>query len=341
MGKILVCFGTRPEWIKVHKLVSQLALSGFDVQTLKINQHETLLSTVTATYTVNVKQPTVQENRLDLILATISNIPEKVFSDVSQIIVQGDTATAFMCAMAGFNRSIPVVHLEAGMRTHDKSNPFPEELYRQLISRVATYHLCATTQNKKNLELENIISNTAFVVGNTVLDNLVDRRSDAENGNEVLVTLHRRENHSLMDQWFLAIRELADKHKDCSFVMPMHPNPNVQKHRNLLGDRVMICDPLEHSQFINRLLKCKMVISDSGGIQEECAFLGKKVIVCRKLTERPESLGMTSWLATTPYELRDKFETIKEYKVDASTVFGDGTAVKQIVELFKSGKIPT
>jgi len=327
---ILLCYGTRPEYIKIAPLTEEFSLKGIKFKTLCLRQHTSLLDGLKESdYTVSIPDAT---NRLDGILAAGKAIPEETFSDVSHVLVQGDTATAFTCAMAAFHRNIPVIHLEAGLRTYDRDNPYPEETYRQLISRIASIHLCPTEQNKQNLINEKVFGEI-YVVGNTVLDKLVDVRDNVSYGSEVLVTLHRRENHGQMAEWFSAINEAAKLYPEYIFTLPIHPNPNVQKHRELLT-HVNVINPLPYEQFIERLSKCLFAISDSGGIQEEASFLGKKVIVCRAITERPETLGITSFLCTSPEDLHKLItDAIAKPCVDKSDIYGSGNTCKTVSNL--------
>jgi len=329
---ILVCYGTRPELIKIKPLLAAFKENNTAFKTLRIEQHTTLISgTEQDDHVVGVPAGL---NRLDAILGTINNVPDNVFENVTHILVQGDTATAFMCAMAAFHRNIPVIHLEAGLRTYDRQNPYPEETYRQLISKVATVHLCPTEQNNNNLLSENVRSNV-FVVGNTVLDNLVGYRNNVDYGDEILITLHRRENHPIVKDWFIELDKLAQKHTKYKFVFPMHPNPNVQKYRYLLN-HIDVVQPLPYESFLEKVVGCGMLISDSGGIQEEASFLGKKVIVCRTKTERPESLNKTSFLCKTPSELETLFDKlIIDLKCEQSNVFGDGNSAKNVINVLR------
>ena len=332
--KILLCFGTRPEWIKVKPVADALKEAGIPFHTLKVKQHTTLLEDVDADWVMDIPTPTNNEvRRLDLLVSSIGYVPQEAFNTSTHILVQGDTATALVCAMAGFHRSIPVIHLEAGLRTYDAENPYPEEIYRQMISRVASLHLCATTGNRTNIEKERVHGRIE-VVGNTVLDNLNSLKANTELGEEVLVTLHRRENHEIMDRWFVQISKLALANPHLKFTIPLHPNPSVQKHRDKLVG-VNVVEPLGYPEFLARLAKSFMVISDSGGIQEECAFLGKRVLVCRTETERPESLGKTSWLVQGPESLPDRYNSIKDTEVKPSFVFGDGLSSRRIATILK------
>jgi len=333
---ILVCYGTRPELIKIKPVLNAFKINNMLFETLRVEQHTTLITdTEQDDYIVRVPSGF---NRLDALLATANNIPDNVFRYITHVLVQGDTSTAFVCAMAAFHRNIPVIHLEAGLRTYDTQNPYPEETYRQLITKIADIHLCPTEQNRLNILKESSTAK-AYVVGNTVLDNLVDLRGSTIQGNQVIVTLHRRENHPIMDKWFAAVNQLATKYPEYHFIIPLHPNPNVQKYKDLLTN-VRIVDPIPYEYFIRNISGCAFAISDSGGIQEEVSFLGKAVVVCRKVTERPESLGSNSFLCESPDRLIDIVETVvlpklKQNAFSQSNVYGDGNASSKIVKTLK------
>jgi len=205
---------------------------------------------------------------------------------------------------------------------------------RQLISRLADIHFCPTTENKNNLILEGINENKIFVVGNTGLDNLINFKDKCLYNNKVLVTLHRRENHNKIDKWFEEINKLAKKYH-LEFILPIHPNPNVIKYKNLLTD-VTVIEPLNHDELIQHLIKTRLVITDSGGIQEECSFFNKKCIVCREITERSEANGLTNFLVNSPKNLEKLFdELIKDYECNFISPFGDGKASIRICEILK------
>ena len=249
--------------------------------------------------------------------------------------VQGDTTSAFALALAAFHRNIPVIHLEAGLRTYDVNNPWPEEINRRCISSFTSIHLCPTTNNKKQLTNEGI-GGAMWVVGNTGLDNLIHLLDKIEYKNEVLITLHRRENHHNMDRWFVELSKLAKENPHLLFTFPIHPNPNVQRHKHLLQN-INVIDPLGYDDMLNKIVKCRLIISDSGGIQEEASFLKKKVIVCRKTTERPESLNETSFLCGDPEELKEVFDFIisNGYIVSDKCIcpYGDGHASETIMKI--------
>lgn len=333
---ILLCYGTRPEWIKIKPLLNAFKKEGIRYGVLNVRQHTNLLEdTNEVNYVLDIYDNYPKANRLDVIMSNIVNIPPAAFAEKTHVLVQGDTATALMCALAAFHRKIPVIHLEAGLRTYDKENPYPEEIYRQLISKISDVHLAPTSTNIKNLEQEHIFGKR-FQVGNTVLDNLLELRKDIEYNNEVLITLHRRENHERLSEWFDIISEIALKNLNTKYTIPIHPNPNVMKHVSRLKG-VNVEYPIPYEKFVQRLVKCKYLISDSGGIQEEAAFLGKKVIVCRKITERPESVGINSTLCHEPNDLLAIEESHRDnYQIEPNNIYGDGMVAIKIANILKN-----
>lgn len=329
---ILLCYGTRPEWIKIKPLIKQMRKKKVKFKVLFTGQQKDIAEVSEADYTYLMGDTT--GNRLDAVIKACLSMPDYLFDNVNRVLVQGDTATAFGLALAAFHRKIQVVHLEAGLRTHDKNNPYPEEVYRQMISRIADLHLCPTTFNVQNLMNESVDGRISKV-GNTAIDNLVENYIQPRDTKLVLVTLHRRENHDIMDQWFKEVNQLAISNPDLYFVLPIHPNPNVKKHRDILTN-VEVVDPIPHDELINMISESKLIITDSGGIQEEASFFNKKVIVCRKVTERQESLTLTSFLCKDPKELSTLFNKLLNMKIaDHKCPYGDGDAAREIVELLQ------
>jgi len=324
---ILYCYGTRPEYIKVKKLIS--LSKDLPHKVLYTEQHKDLVLG-DFDYKLTIGDGS---NRLDSIISSIlSNNLDECFLGVKYVLVQGDTASAFALSLAAFHRNIKVIHLEAGLRTYDKENPYPEESYRQFISRITDIHLCPTENNKNNLLMEKV-GGEIYVVGNTVLDNL--EKGNTEYGNNVLVTLHRRENHEEMDKWFYEVENLSIKHPELNFILPIHPNPNVKKHQHILKN-VIVVDPLSHDEFISEMKKCRLLISDSGGVQEEASFFNKRVIVCRKVTERTESIGTHSFLCDKPSSLNSLFEElVYDYEINKPCPYGDGNSSEKIIEILK------
>jgi UDP-N-acetylglucosamine 2-epimerase (non-hydrolysing) len=326
---ILICYGTRPEFIKVKPIIEKLNLKGLPYRTIFTGQHANIVDEL-ADYNHIIKDKS--DNRLNDIFSSILDIPEIVFKDIKYILLQGDTTSVLSLAINAYHRKIKIIHLEAGLRTYDFENPFPEEMNRQLVSRISDIHLCPTDLNKQNLISENC-KGEIYVVGNTVLDNIRDIKTSYED--KILITLHRRENHDLIDKWFIEISKIAELYSNLEFILPIHPNPNVSKHVNLLKG-INVVNPLKHHELIEMMSKCKLIITDSGGIQEEGSFLNKKIIVCRKFTERPESLGSHSFLCEDPKYLQELFiNTINDYKVSTKCPFGDGNSAERIIKILE------
>lgn len=323
---ILISYGTRPEWIKIKPLISEMKKRGIKFKTLFTGQHKDLVENLAD---FNLTMLDNSTNRLDNIINNCTNLPDEWFNGINYVLVQGDTSTALGLALAAFHRQIKIIHLEAGLRTYDYSNPYPEEMNRQIISRMSDINLCPTTYNLNNLKNEKVMGKS-YVVGNTGLDNLLEYKDEVTYEDIVLITLHRRENHNKIELWFNELNKLAVQYPKIKFILPIHPNPNVIKYKNLLAN-IEVCEPLKHAELLKLLIKCKLVITDSGGLQEECSFLNKKCLVCRETTERPESIGLTTFMVKSPIELINLFsEHIYNYNVEVESPFGDGKSSEKI-----------
>ena len=328
-NKILLCFGTRPEWLKIKPLIKVLD----NYELLFTGQHPDLLKNIKVDYQITIGD---NPNRLDqLISDCLLQFPKDNFDSV---LVQGDTASAFACAIAAFHRKKQIIYLEAGLRSYNLEHPYPEEGYRQMIARLANINLCPTNLSQKNLINEGV-HGLCYVVGNTVLDNLLPYKRKCEYTNKVLVTLHRRENHHQMGKWFEEVNQLAKINPELEFILPIHPNPNVKKHKHLLTN-VNVVEPLSHPELLDILVKCKLVISDSGGLQEEGSFFNKKVIVCRETTERPEAIKTGHLhLCSSPKNLASKFGyLINNYYINEICPYGDGNSSNKIYKIINNEK---
>ena len=323
---LLITYGTRPEYIKVLPVIRQMQKLNKPYKTFFTGQHTDLLK--------DAEQPNHQieiiagDNRLDSIVQSILNKSE-IFVDVTCVMVQGDTTSAFATALAAFHRKVPVAHLEAGLRTFDKYNPYPEEFNRCAISALAEIHLCPTSTAAENLKAEG--RKNIHIVGNTVLDNLSHIKTT--DTNKVIVTLHRREKHDKIEEWFRSINQLALDNSLLRFILPIHPNPAVREYSHLLTD-VDVVEPLGHSDFIEELASCRYIITDSGGVQEESAFLKKPCVVCRDYTERTEGLGTFSFLCKEPNNLQKSLEWAKSTNLDGQPCpYGDGKSSEYICKI--------
>jgi UDP-N-acetylglucosamine 2-epimerase (non-hydrolysing) len=319
---ILLSYGTRPEWIKIKPLIYKLNQGKLPYKILFTGQHENIAD---GWFDILIKI----KNKINRLNSIITSICDNInFDNITSVLVQGDTATSFGVALSAFNHNISVIHLEAGLRTYNLNHPYPEEGYRQMISRIADTHLCPTESSKNNL-LQESVTGDIFVTGNTVLDNLVKIKSSY--GDEIIVTIHRRENHNIIDSWI----EEIDKIKGNVSVI-RHPNPIVSKAVDKLKN-VNVINPLSHDKMIDRIANCKFLITDSGGLQEEGSFFNKRIIICRKTTERPEVLEHHGILCHSPEKLKNIVEMVdKDYIINKSCPFGDGNSSEKIFNILKN-----
>jgi len=366
--KILVCFGTRPEAIKLAPVVKELSRRpAFNVKVVVTSQHRQMLDQalelfeIVPEYDLNVMTPQqTLESLTSTILVSLSEVLSRERPDC--IVVQGDTTTTFAVSLAAFYQRIPVVHVEAGLRTYQKFAPFPEEINRQMTSCLSDWHFPPTTRARKALLKENIPGERVFVVGNTVIDALlgVVQRARAFDlvfrqqlniinfdKRMVLVTGHRRENFG---QGFMnicyAIQNLAKANPDVEFVYPVHLNPNVQipVKKLLMGlSNVHLIAPQDYLAFVWLLDRCSLVLTDSGGVQEEAPSLGKPVLVMRETTERPEAVesGVACLVGTDTDLIVNKVQHLLDdddaYQkmARAQNPYGDGKSSWRIAEVLE------
>ena len=326
----MIAWGTRPEWLKVKPLIEEFIHNGEMPVLLYVGQHEYIDFGQLHPQIIKVHNGL---NRLDAILySVISTGLWDQNKDVTHVLVQGDTTTAMSVALSAFHHKKTVIHMEAGLRTYDDDNPWPEEANRRIISQVASIHLCPTLVNSCNLQTEGV-NGDIYVTGNTSIDNLKKYKGDCKYGNTVIVTMHRRENQPLMKEWFTEIDKLALWFPGLRFVLPIHPNPEIRKFTSILK-HVNVIDPLPHSEMLDLLTQARMVITDSGGIQEECSYFNKLCFVCRKKTERPEA--ESTIMVRRPQDLHDLFlDNFRNYKLDLPCPYGDGNAAKEVYRILK------
>lgn len=324
--KILIAYGTRPEYLKIKPL-----LYFQKTDTLRICQHGDIIDFGNPTHIIKIDKKC--DNRLNNIFSEIFNKLENILNNYDAILIQGDTATVAACAIAAFNLKKKIIYLESGLRSFDFQNPFPEEAYRQMVSRIADINLCPTNLSKQNLENEKVLGKI-FVVGNTSLDNLVHIKDHSNYLNKVLITLHRSENLDKLDLWYEQIDKIAFKHKDLEFIYPIHPNPLIVEKSKVLKN-IKVINALSHLELLTVMKDCKLIITDSGGIQEEASFLNKKVIVCRKTTERPEAIKTGHiTLCKDPNDLQFLFqEILSNYFINSECPYGDGRSSEKIFKI--------
>lgn len=370
MIKVMSIFGTRPEAIKMAPVVKALERAeGIESIVTVTAQHREMLDQVLELYDIKPNYD------LDIMKAgqSLSEITSRVLMGLEKvmkedrpdlILVHGDTSTTFSASLAAFYNGIKVGHVEAGLRSYDKLSPFPEEMNRSLVGRIADFHFAPTEGNYNNLISEHIREESIFITGNTVIDALhqvieegyvfeEDRlnKIDYENKKVIFMTAHRRENlGEPMENIFGAVRHLVEENQEVEVAFPMHLNPKVREiaYKYLQNhDRIHLIEPLEYKPSANLMKRCYMILTDSGGIQEEGPSLGKPVIVLRKETERPEAVtaGTVKMAGVDKKEIIDIAQTLiscpKSYETmsEAINPYGDGTASEQIVKAIRASFI--
>lgn len=366
MKKIMLVFGTRPEAIKMCPLVNELKTRR-EIKTIVCvtGQHRQMLDQVLETFKVvpdyDLSIMKDKQTLFDIttnILNCIKEVLEKEKPDV--VLVHGDTSTTFVTALACYYLQIPIGHVEAGLRTYNIFSPYPEEFNRQAVSIISQYNFAPTERSKKNLIMEGKDEKSIWVTGNTAIDALKTTvRNDythpelewAEGSKLIFITAHRRENLGKpMHQMFRAIRRVMDEHPDVKALYPIHMNPIVRQAADEeLGncDRIHIIEPVEVFDCHNIMARSYMILTDSGGIQEEAPSLGKPVLVMRDTTERPEGIvaGTLKLVGTDEQTIYNNFKELLENKVSynamaqAANPYGDGRACARIADILEVGHV--
>ncbi|WP_049157299.1 non-hydrolyzing UDP-N-acetylglucosamine 2-epimerase [Corynebacterium aurimucosum] len=359
--KIMTVYGTRPEAIKVAPVIKALEKDErFESVAVSTGQHKEMLEQVNTMFGIEPKldlhlmKPGQGLN--EIVSRALMGLDEIIDAEQPDVIIsQGDTSTAMAAALAGFHRGVKIVHLEAGLRTGDIYSPFPEEANRKLIGQVAELHLAPTAGSMENLRRENVRSKDIAVTGNTVIDALLEAASwdtefedsavqEAAQSSKrlVVVTTHRRENLEAMKEIGGAVKDLAEGYPDINFVLPLHLNPKVREA--VLPEveslpNVIITDPLPYDQFTKLLDRATIILTDSGGVQEEAPALGKPVLVMRQNTERPEAVvagtvklvGTNRSLIVAEAKLLLDDDAAYEAMANAVNPYGDGKAAERAV----------
>lgn len=363
--KVLVLFGTRPEVIKLAPVIHELRKKFFQTVVVSSSQHKQLLKPFLEALEVDVdfdlgvmkrnQSPTEVCSR---ILAKLDKILASEKPDL--ILVQGDTTTTLAGALAGFYRQIPIGHVEAGLRSGNAMSPFPEEMNRRVVSQIASFHFAATEKNRRNLLAEDVGSEKIFVTGNPVVDamkqmlkqmtpseKVKELIKSSEGKKRLLVTTHRRESFGpVMTANLRVLRDFVEKRKNVCMFFPVHPNPNVKAAANeILGkcERIFLIEPLDYGDFLAVMKSAWLIVSDSGGVQEEAPSLGKPLLVLRENTERPEAIrsGVSKLIGNNPNALKRLLEEnydvetwIKSVK-EVANPFGDGRSAARIVRVIE------
>ncbi len=362
MKKVMLVFGTRPEAIKMCPLVIELKKhQDIETKVCVTGQHREMLQQVLDIFHVKpdydldiMKQNQTLFDVTTEILNKLKPVLEAEHPDI--VLVHGDTTTTFAAALTCFYLQIPVGHVEAGLRTHNLYNPFPEEFNRTAVGIISKFNFAPTEQAKQNLLIEGKDKESVYVTGNTAIDALKMTVSQdysskeldwAQGSRLILITAHRRENlGEPMEHMFKAIRRVMDEHPDVKAIYPIHMNPKIHKIADkYLGndDRIHIIDPLDVYDFHNYMEKSYLILTDSGGIQEEAPSLGKPVLVMRETTERPEGVkaGTLRLVGTSEDSIYESFSKLlndpDEYKTmsHASNPYGDGHACERIAKILE------
>ena len=363
--KVLVLFGTRPEVIKLAPVIHELRKRLFQTTVVSSSQHKHIVTPflealeVDVDFDLGVMKPNQSPNEVCArVMAKLDKI--LVVEKPDLILVQGDTTTTLAGALAGFNRRIPVGHVEAGLRSGNLMSPFPEEMNRRVVSQLASFHFAATEKNRRNLLAEDVPSEKIFVTGNPVVDSLkymlknlkpspeiADLIKQTEGKKRLLLTTHRRESFGeAMSGNLKVIADFVDKRKNVCLFFPVHPNPNVKSvAKEFLGgrERIHLLEPLDYSDFLAIMKAAWLIVSDSGGVQEEAPSLGKPLLVIRENTERPEAIrsGVSKLVGTSPGALKRLLE--ENYSVETwiksvrevANPFGDGRSAARIVKIIE------
>ena len=362
MKKVMLVFGTRPEAIKMCPLVNELKTrKTIETVVCVTGQHRQMLDQVLDTFEVvpdyDLSVMRERQTLFDVTTHILENIKSVLEIEMPNVVlVHGDTSTTFVAALACFYLHIPVGHVEAGLRTYNIYSPYPEEFNRQAVSIICAYNFAPTELAKKNLLKEGKSEDSIYVTGNTAIDALKTTVREgythpelewAKDSRLIMITAHRRENLGTpMEHMFRAIRRVMDEHIDVKAIYPIHMNPAVRSiATKVLGndERIHIIEPLEVVDFHNFLSRSYLILTDSGGIQEEAPSLGKPVLVMRDTTERPEGIaaGTLKLVGTEEEEIYRNFKLLLENRKEyekmsaASNPYGDGYACKRIADILE------
>ena len=362
MKKVMLVFGTRPEAIKMCPLVNELKKrKDIDVVVCVTGQHKEMLEQVLECFNVvpdyNLNIMKSNQTLFDItinIISRIRDVLEKEKPDL--ILVHGDTSTTFTTSLCAFYMQIPVGHVEAGLRTNNIYSPFPEEFNRQATGIIARLHFAPTLKSKENLLREGKAEDSIFVTGNTAVDALKttvakdyhnDKLDWVGNDRLILLTAHRRENSGKpFENIFKAVLKIVNEYKDIKVIYPLHKNPAIRELANkILGNNesISLIEPLDVLDFHNFMNRAYLILTDSGGIQEEAPSLGKPVLVLRDTTERPEGLeaGTLKLIGTEENNIYNNIKDLLDNKEKynkmskASNPYGDGTASKKIADIIE------
>ena len=337
MKNYAVIFGTRPEYLKLKTTINQFKIRGLNYKVIYVTQHENIDEIIHDNYK-NLIISTVTDNRLSNIGCEILQKLPGHIKDCSHIVVQGDTASAYYSALVGFQLNKKIVHIEAGLRTYDLTRPFPEEAYRQMISRITSIHFTPHEDSSKILRSENV-SGIIKNVGNPILDLIKSYNLECRMDNVVMITFHRRENWNKIDNILIGLKKLVEKTPHLKYIWYLHPNPELQRQvKNSIENlgSIELKNPCNHIEFSKQIALSNFIITDSGGIQEEASFLGKHCIVLRASTERTH-IPKEYLTVLEDYSLLDKiYENIPKQHLPTCNVYGNGDSSEKITNILEN-----
>lgn len=357
MSKTVLLFGTRPELIKLAPVIREFEKRGIrnELIVINTNQHDSLLHGIAEDFNLEIDytlEINNKSNNLSILSAEITNKIEHLFQKINQtdsitsVIIQGDTTSTYCASLVAFYNKIPVHYVEAGLRTYDINKPFPEEFHRRVISHAAEYLYAPTESSKKNLLHEGFNPDKIIVTGNTIIDSIrmIDKLNNVQgidcDQNIVLCTIHRRENQGEnVENYIRSIVRLASEYAEYKFVIIRHPNPKIKKiidnYSASQSKNLVISDPQPYPKMLNLIRCSRLIISDSGGLQEEASYFLKPIIILRNTTERIESIENKIAVCTNigTNGLDALFIKMKDLKIDESNkyLYGSGNAAQLIV----------
>jgi UDP-N-acetylglucosamine 2-epimerase (non-hydrolysing) len=333
-NKFAIIFGTRPEYLKLKCLIDEFKNKQIEHQVIYVSQHETIDEIMDNLFIKLIIEKTTHDRLSNIGSEILLKLPE-IIKDYTHILIQGDTATAFYSALVGFQLNKIIIHIEAGLRTYDLNRPFPEEAYRQMISRISSINFTPHDDSLKILNHEKV-TGIIINVGNTILDLINSYNLQCKMENIVLITFHRRENWDKIDNLLIGLKKLVKITPQIKYIWYLHHNPELQKKvRISINDisSIELREPCNHLEFTKQISLCNFLITDSGGIQEEASFLGKHTIVLRASTERSH-IPKDYITILEDYSLLDKiYETIPKKHLSPCNVYGYGESSKKIIDI--------
>ena len=331
MSHFSIIFGTRPEYLKLKPIINVFEKqTNYTFDVIYIQQHTSLEEKLEDTYDILEIDNAISTNRLCCIGAQILIKLPKYITNSTHIIVQGDTATAYYSALTAFQLQKKIIHIEAGLRTYDLERPYPEEGYRQMISRITNIHFTPHKDSSEILMNEKV-GGSVHMIGNTILDLVNSYGLESTRTNIVLITFHRRENWDKIDILLEGLKKLVKKTPDLHYFWYLHPNPDLQEkvREGIKGlSSIQLRNPCNHREFTEQIATANFIITDSGGIQEEASFLGKHCIVLRSSTERSHIPREYITMLEDYTKLDEIYENIPKYRLDPCHVYGYGNSAE-------------